>query len=162
MKDVNYIEKPRNQPKLKEGINLISKEGYSGNLYQRGTFERDVFLYGLAGMYPGAKFILGVREKESIIKSLFSQYVKEGGSRKFQDFRDIMLENPSLDTDKLIRLLNILVGKENVHIYHFEKLLSKPEECISDMCNFIGVKVPKYELKKKEVHQSDLNKTPVF
>jgi hypothetical protein len=83
--------------------------------------------------FPNAKVIFYIREQLSLIKSLYAQYVQEGGTWKLEDF--LSLDYPYrvgfnlvyLDYFKVASLYCELFGHSNVYIQTYERLKQAPE-----------------------------------
>jgi len=124
---------------------LISEEGLSGiptKLYDGSEVYSTVD--SLSRLYPDAKIILCIRNKDIWVRSVYSQYIKSGGTKTFKQFKVIL--NPIyLDFDSYIRYL--MSKFKDVYICHHEDLVKDHKKFIGDMCKFIGVKVPEYTNK---------------
>ncbi|WOI36642.1 sulfotransferase domain-containing protein [Alteromonas sp. CI.11.F.A3] len=83
--------------------------------------------------FPNAKVIFYIREQLSLIKSLYAQYIQEGGTWKLEDF--LSLDYPYrvglnlvyLDYFKVASLYCELFGQSNVYIQTYELLKQAPE-----------------------------------
>ena len=88
IKNVNYIGMLRYGSKIYEDkLNIISDEELSvnphlppchGNYFDSG--QRNVIAERLQSIFPNAKIILGIRNKDTWLRSVYSQYVKGGGT----------------------------------------------------------------------------------
>lgn len=126
----------------KNKINLISNEELSGRPYKMSAKQRDILLKNLKKVYPNAKIIIGLREKDEWIESLYKQYIKmkPTGTRSY--FME-HFDKAYLDHESYVDLIKSLF--DDVYIYHYEKLKSKPNEFVDGICKFIGVETPKWE-----------------
>lgn len=159
---INYIGQKEflwENLELEKGKNLISHEGLSGNAYVNTLQDRLILFHGLKGLFECPKIIVATREKENIIKSLYSQYIKKGGAVKFSVFRERMLKNAKYDYDLLQKHLHSIFGEKNVYIYSFETFKNTPHKIIQDICKFMSVKVPEYQM---EIRNTSLGKTSLF
>ena len=71
----------------KDKINLISIENLSGSPFSSNEFTRYTIMEELAKLYPNAKIIVTFRNKNSWLKSLYSQYIKTGGTYTYPEWR---------------------------------------------------------------------------
>jgi hypothetical protein len=149
--NINFIHKTNKNKIDKNKKNLLSNEDLCGNPFKEDLFDRKIILHGLKALYPNAKIIVGLREKESITKSLYSQWVKNGGVEKYPFFRKKILSSPKFDYDKLINLLNGIFGSKNVYIYKFEELRDNPKKSIDGICKFMKEDTPDFEIKQHNV-----------
>jgi len=138
----------------KNGINLISREGFSGlplASVKLNALDRDLFAYGISKKYPDARVILGIRNKEDWLKSLYNLYVKGGGYLSYDTWFD-NFDKSYLDFERYIDLLNDLF--DEVYVYNFEDLRNNKKKCIQDLCDFIGLDPPSFEDK---IHNKSWN-----
>ena len=125
------------------GKNLWSNEDFCGKPYIRSDFDRKCYLYGLSRLYPKAKVIIGIRDKESLFKSMYTIFVKAGWAASYEKAREIM-EVKYGDFDAIFQLVYDLFGKNNTYIYRFEDFVENKRDCIDGICKFMGVKTPQY------------------
>ena len=90
-------------------------------------------------MFPNAKIILGIRKKELIIKSLYSESIKQGWSGDKKEIEKIL--NIKYNFDNIFKLLYKLFESNKIYIYPFEDFRKNKHECIKGICNFIGVPI---------------------
>jgi hypothetical protein len=132
----DFINIPNN------GRILISNESLSGSYSQSVDF-RNYLAYGMKTVYPNAKLIVGLREKNSWLKSMYNQGVKRGVFEKsFEEWKN-NLDPRILDFDNYVKKLNDLFN--DVFIYRFEDFKKNKKKVIKDMCKFLDVDVPVYE-----------------
>jgi hypothetical protein len=148
IEDINFVDCEtyflEGIPEDNERITLVSCEELEGNPYFPQTIHRKIIFNGIKSIYPDARIILGIREKFSHIKSLYTQYVRKGGTKSFNEFKKEMLYSPKLDYDRLIETLRCLFGENNVLIYRYEDLKHDPKHCIKIICNYVDVSPPGY------------------
>lgn len=138
-------------------INIISREGLSG----LGEPEMDAGRYVIAdrlhNIFPHAKIIVVFREKESYIRSSYSEVIKAGGVEDFNTYYErITTANPEFfDFEKYDRYLRNLF--DNVLVLWFEELKNDPGSFIRKICDFIGVKIPDYANRHVNIQRSDKN-----
>lgn len=135
-------------------INLVSDEGLSGLPFSDNTTEnRFLLLNKIKLHFPNAKIIIGLREKNSLVLSLYKHHIKRGGMLPFNKWYTDELNKDYLDFDKYINHIKSLF--DDVFIYHFEELKKDADTIIANMCRFMGVGVPLYENKKHNVGYID-------
>jgi len=122
---------------------LISCEGLSG-----GTFARlDDRLRGmarLAEMFPGSHALIGLRPHGGFVASLYSQYLRYGGSAPFERFfcldgpqDQVVWRRQDLSFRALIECLETSFG-EPPFVFQMSELKSDPEGLLADMARFMG------------------------
>jgi hypothetical protein len=86
----------------------------------------------LSEAYPNAKILIVTRGFESIIRSLYSEYIKCGGKLKFKCFLNdyTPLLTKWLDYDVNLKLYMDAFGESNVIVLPFELLQSNPTQFI--------------------------------
>jgi len=125
---------------------LISYEGLSGCpyywQYPKGVNVREQIARNLHHMFPDARILLGTRNIDSWVKSLYSQAVKSGEVCLYDEFQHRLhtINKQFLDIDKYITVLCELF--EEVHLYKFEMLQENPNEFVSDICRFLDIPIP--------------------
>jgi len=105
--------------------------------------NRFVIIRNLYTLFPDAKIILGLREKNSWIKSLYGQYIKNGGRLKYNEWYNNILNKDALDFDSYINYIKKHFS--DVYIYHFEDIKKDINKFVKDMCDFMNVDVPPFE-----------------
>lgn len=101
---------------------------------------RDYYADCIKKQYGDVKIIIGVRDPESLSKSLYSQYLKAGGNQPYIVWRRISLNESYLDYENYIRCLKLRFS--DVHVYHFEDLNRCRGATLRFMCDFIGCSYP--------------------
>jgi len=144
IKEYNYIDRSHFWHCGQFKNVIISDEGFSGYphlLDNDGSvmFENAKFL---KKVFPNAKIILCLRNKESWVKSLYSEYLKSGGIYSFNTFK-LKFSNVWFNFDEYISLLKNLF--DDVFICNFEDLKNHPNYFVHDICKFINVPIPKYK-----------------
>jgi hypothetical protein len=133
-------------------LNIISDEELSVNPHlppchfeYLESNQRYVIAERLHLLFPQAKIILGIREKKSWLRSVYSQYIKGGGIHNYDDFVNQDFDSGFLDFESYIECLKTYF--DEVLIYHFEDLKKDPISFVKKICNFIGKDVPQFENK---------------
>lgn len=160
IEEINYINKPKfdiKNPKLDflkfdiefDKKNLISNESFSGRQQFGGEgskFEKTLQITDeLYKTFPKAKIIVGYREKENWLSSLYSQYLKGGGILDYNDWYKKIFDKKFLEFDNYINYLKRLF--DSVYIYKFSLLKKNPKEFTKGICNFMNVETPEFENK---------------
>ncbi|MBO0663019.1 sulfotransferase [Jiella sp. MQZ9-1] len=113
--------------------------GYPGN----GGFDRRQTADRLAATFPEAKILIVLREQRALLRSMYSQYVTDGGDASIDEF--LALPQPRLgrmphfrlstyDFDRLILHYQSLFSPERVLVLPFEMFCADPQ----DFCDRIG------------------------
>ncbi|MHA2039963.1 MAG: sulfotransferase [Promethearchaeota archaeon] len=121
---------------------IISLEALSGS-YKYSVDYRNYLANGMKAVYPDAKIIVGLREKNSWLKSMYNQGVKRGVFKETFDEWNNSIDPRILDFDNYVNKLNELF--DDVFVYWFEDFKKDKKKVIVDMCNFLDVDVPVYE-----------------
>jgi len=124
---------------------LISNENiwYHGikDDYEDTRFQRLEIIYKL---FPHAKIIFGIRDKDSLLKSLYKKTIASGAIWTYEEF--LQQINPSVfDYNPYVKRLKEIFT--DVYIYRFEDFKKDPDKLIQDMCDFMEVKAPEIERK---------------
>jgi hypothetical protein len=132
----------------KDKLNIISSEQLFGrpnsSKKSAGGYE---IAKRLQGMFPNAKVIVVLRKnRDKWIKSLYGEYIKAGGAAEFDSWYENVFDKDSLDQESYVKHLRSLF--DEVLVCSFEDLIKDHKKFVSDICNFIGVEVPKYENKR--------------
>ena len=116
---------------------LFSFEGLSGTPYDDNRY---LLADQLKRLFPEAKIVVVFREKESYIKSLYSQYIKGGGVHSYGWFKTY-LSNASgfLDWDSYKSYLIGLWGYEQCLFLTFEDFLLDKKRFVQQLCTFFNV-----------------------
>ena len=101
------------------------------------TFES---LSRLKRLFPEASIIFVKREISSLLKSMYNQYVKTGGTETFNRWKNAFFYSSGNNLDVIGDF--ITDNFDDVFIYEYEKMLVNIDCFLSDLCNFMGVAVP--------------------
>ena len=113
---------------------VLSFEGLSGTPWGQNRY---VLAERLHKLYPSAKIVLCTRDQDAYVKSLYSQYVKGGGTRGICWFRRYLNDCEFLDWTNYIKTLHTLWAE--VLILPFESLQKNPISLVEIIADFIGV-----------------------
>jgi len=146
VKNINYIfDDSIHRIELKEGINLISNEGLSLSM-PHSLQHREQVLDNLQKMFPNARILIGLRKRETWLKSCYYRYILSRGKLTYQEYLEKYANN-ILDFDSYLKDIQKRFGE--IYIYHYEDLRMKPTRTIKGICDFIGIEVPWYLIVKR-------------
>ena len=127
---------------------LISDEDISGTplIFGSKAIEREKMAYALHKLFPDAKIIVGIRDKDSWFNSVKNHILR---TYPYRGKKEVMenFDYEYLEFDKYINLLKKLFGENNVYVYVYEDLKANPNKFIEGICKFIGVETPYFENK---------------
>lgn len=141
--------------------NMLSNESFSGPPYagaiEGGLDHRSPVLSNLKSVFPNARVILVLRRQDAMAKSFYREYLRSGGTRNITRFYGLEgTKKPALMSldrfnyypyvEEIIRLF-----PEGVLILAFEEFVQKQQVFLKKITNFIGIEMPKIELKKENV-----------
>ena len=104
--------------------------------------SRFLIAKNLKVLFPKAKIIVGIRNPEKWIDSIYRESVRQGLALNFDEFYR-RFDKKNLDFDAYIKLLRELFPK--VFVYKFEDLKNDFDKAVKDICDFMEVCVPKYK-----------------
>lgn len=135
--------------------NIICDEHLAGAPYYPGEFEkRFIVADNLKAMYPDAKIILGYREEESWVKSMYVEYVRQGGVLYLDDFYEQCCDKRFFNGfDGYVKYLKSLFSE--IHICKFKQLREDPHKFVEGVCSFLGVDVPDFNSTPRNMSYSD-------
>lgn len=143
---INYIfDDAIHRIKMKDGINLISNEGLSLSMPHSLTHRLQI-LDHLQKLFPNARILIGLRERETWLRSCYYRYILSRGTLTYQEYLEKYANN-ILDFDSYLKEIQKRFGE--IYIYHFEDLKRKPDYTIKKICDFIDVEIPRYKLTKR-------------
>lgn len=125
---------------------LISDEALCGLPFRSQRSWLDEFratVRGLAGLFPRAHVIIGVRRQDGMLLSLYKQYLHEGGTEPIERFFDVranrgLLRWQDLEWQPRIGLLKNVFGAPPF-IYTQEEILNSPSHFVNDLTRFVGL-----------------------
>jgi len=106
----------------------------------------------LKKLFPNARIILVLRNKEDWLKSLYVQYIKSPyrPTISFEVFREELEKTGATDFEKYVDFLN--ENFNEVLVLHYEELKSNPRSFIKKICDFMNVEMPsQIETRKTNV-----------
>ena len=126
---------------------LISHEGLSGSLWDGyGAGPRNA--RRLHAVLPEADVLIVVRRQDEMLRSIYAQYVNEGGTRVLRDFvagfdvEGSRFSLRHLEYDRLVSCYVALFGADRVWVAPYEQLRAQPAEFLSDLCDAVGAQLP--------------------
>lgn len=137
----------------------ISREALSQSNYITGEHAKRN-AQRLKEVFDDVKIIYVIREQISMLGSIYSQYLKTGGTRCFNDWFLDPIECKGiierLKYDKNIAMYQEIFGKENVQVLLFEELRANKENFLKKLYSFIGCQDTSFQPieSKKEVNTS--------
>lgn len=137
---------------IKDKINLISDENIYDNIWIIDD-KRWQRINKLKNCFSDAKIIFGIREKKSLLSSIYRKYVMDGGILSFDEFKQ-SFNIRKLDYEEYIDYLFKLFGRENVYIYKFEQMKNDIDSFVEGICSFLNVKPPKFENIRRNIGYS--------
>lgn len=127
-----------------DGITLISDEELSRSMPHKQN--RMEMMGKLHQSFPDAHIILGIREEKSWLKSCYAQYVKTGGSLRFDDYCQ---QYPYVPPHEYAEIVSSMW--DDVLIYDHADLKKDHRAVVQRICDFMGVPVPSYENRQVNV-----------
>lgn len=129
---------------------VLSHERLSG-YPPSGGYDRVLIAQRLQATFPGARVLIIIREQLSLIRSLYSQYITDGGDLSLARF----LETPEpqlgrmpgfrLDVyefDRLIAYYQKLFGADRVLVLPFEAMFRDLSGCLRSITDFMDLPPP--------------------
>jgi len=123
--------------------NLYSEENLSGNLWSACRDSMQI-AHRLRQTCESAKIIIVIRSQIEMLRSIFVQYVHEGGWRNIKSFLgDQTLAGKTLmEHLKYAPLINTyiqLFGKNNVHVGIYEEFAADPQGFLEELNLFLAI-----------------------
>jgi len=156
---LNYLLYLPLKGNIVDGKNLISDESLAGYSYIIGSnnaSNKDI-AKRLHDLYPKAKIIVVFREKNKWLKSFYKQFLVESERRKlvknYEDWYAKVYGDKFLEFKEYENYLKELF--DDVLVLHFEEFKKDHKKFVKNICDFIGVKVPEYKIKKVNISFSE-------
>jgi hypothetical protein len=126
-------------------IDVVSSEILCGTPFY-GSRESAVRARRLKAVFGEGRILITVRKQQAIIRAVYVQYLKQGGTLGPEAFFDQKPEEDYFGFDpktfefhKLAELYAELFGKDNVLVLTQETLQRDPDEFLRRLCVFCGV-----------------------
>jgi hypothetical protein len=110
---------------------ILSREGLSRPEHRLRTADR---LHSLA---PDARIIVCIRNQRSMLRSFYSQYLKDGGVNSLPDWVRDDFDFAWLRYDELVAPYQERFGRERVKIMAYEHFAGDPQRYFDDLGAFI-------------------------
>jgi hypothetical protein len=132
-------------------ISVISNERLSGNPHS-GGWDSAILARRLQQLFPSARILIMIREQRSMIRSVYYQYVSEGGALTLDTyldppqagaFRVPMFDFGFFEYHRLIGYYRDLFGSDQILVLPFEMLREAPRELAARVCEFAGACPPR-------------------
>lgn len=120
---------------LNDKINIISYEQLTGVSHIKTIDNRIEIIKQLNNKYPNAKIIICLREINSWLRSLYSQYIKRGGVYDYDGWYKKIFNKSFLCWYEYLKTLKILF--KDVLILTFEELKQNQKDFIKRIYKFI-------------------------
>jgi hypothetical protein len=121
---------------------IVSREALSGEFVSGEHAKR--IAERLYQVFGKTRILLVIREQFSMLASIYSQYVKIGGTLSLRDFvQDPLISNllvRRLQYEKQINAYVELFGIENVHVKLYEESRRDKERFLREILQFFGCK----------------------
>lgn len=159
--NLNIVKNKLKKLKSIEGKLLISQETFTNGMTKHTLFKdikqlRERIAKQIKEQYPDAKIILVLRDKESWLRSMYSQFVKMGYMHSYNAFYLEIANEDAIDFNHLFELYRGLF--DEVLILHFEQLKEDHRGFIEAITSFMGVTTPNYRNNK---NNRSLTKTAI-
>tara|TARA_B110001469_G_scaffold120366_1_gene128808 strand:+ start:158 stop:1054 length:897 start_codon:yes stop_codon:yes gene_type:complete len=146
-KDVNY---------------LYVDEELSGNIHNAGLngFITKEIAHRIKSVFPQAEVIIFIRNQEDMIRSIYTQYIKKGGTYTLEKYlhhdennnhRSPMFMFEHLNYFNLVTHYRKIFGS-NCKVYIYEELLKNNELFLENFCNDLSIKqVKNFDATKRNL-----------
>ena len=108
----------------------------------------------LKKIFPTAKILIFLRNHVDIIASDYTEYIKGGGTLKFEDYY-CQLKNAGIlemwNYSKVINIYVELFGKDNVIVFDYEKMMEN--DFLLQLKNKIGISINEFVVKKNRINK---------
>lgn len=120
----------------------LSSRPHHGRYYSKEVADR------VGAVFPSAKVLLVIREQKSIIRSLYTEHVRNGGRNTLEEFLGAgatsvgfrgMIQSSFFEYDRLIEMYRNIFGVDNVLALPVELLKSSPEKFTERIYSFVGL-----------------------
>jgi hypothetical protein len=126
---------------------VLSDETLCGDPLQRRYHGREI-ADRIHAVFPGARILICIREQQDLVRSLYREYVKQGGTLPIERFLESERRPPGVtpmyrldygDYDAVIAYYQRLFGRDRVLTLPFELLKADPEVFLRRIQKFAGV-----------------------
>lgn len=173
--DSTYFDKSRclalfekkllNPASKNDQIPVLSAERLSGIPYF-GSFDRATVSKRIKQTFPQTKIFIVIRNQQDLIRSVYGQYIKIGGTLKIDKFLRSRWKGPEFssfnleqfDFYKLYQHYAQYFAHSQLLVLPFEQLQNDPKSFLSRIYDFIGIPIDPEIIN----FNHKLNKTPSF
>lgn len=138
-----------------DDVPVISNERLIGH-WHTGGYDAFEIADRLAATFPEAKILMTIREQQSMINSVYRQYVRKGGGRSVSDYlqppywgkwRGPGFSLKFFDYDRYIRYYHDKFSSDRVTVVPLELLIDAPDEFYERILSFSQAEPdPEFEL----------------
>lgn len=136
MQDVRHLFKARPDQQI-----LVTHEGLSGHPFQGAWKEEfDTYMHGISRLFPESKCIIGFRRHDRLVRSLYKQYLQEGGTQE-PDFLFAVDGSGLIQPEELLFRDRLDVARRcfsDVFVYTQEGLRTDFEANLRGLATFLG------------------------
>ena len=102
---VNYLHTFNNNFKIKKDrVNIISDESLTGSPYRGGkATDQYIIADKIKKIFPDANIIITTRKTNGWLPSLYSQYIRNGGTKIYEFWFENIFDNQYLDQESYIK-----------------------------------------------------------
>lgn len=145
-------------------INILTDENFLGCAlkFKNLNATKSVLINRLSSMFPDAKIIIVLRDKDDWLWSLYKKYIRTGGIKKYDSFCVDMLNPHFINFEETVAILK--KNFKEVLVLQYDDLKNNHSNFVKDICDFIGVDVPMYknEYYNKDILDKDIGKYIFF
>mgnify|MGYP003632450845 FL=1 len=129
------------------GLDLVLSHERLSGYPSSGGHDRTIIAQRLKDMFPNARILIVIREQKSLIRSMYSQHITDGGVEGLDRFLNVpepaLGRKPSFSMqfyrfDRLIHHYQQLFGKTGVLVLPFEMLRSDGQKFADRIADFCG------------------------
>jgi hypothetical protein len=137
------FEKEINAETINQTTLTMSDEQFCGSPWNDAK-DRARYFDRLNAVFPNAFYIVVFRNQEDIVKSLYLQYVKTGGSANWQQFfcykrHPLEFSRKSyLNYGNYLNYIFTKIDSSRIKCLLYEDMLSNPNQFFSDLAAYIG------------------------
>jgi len=163
LKGISYIH----TSKFYRYYDIIAKSDENRLLFSR-EFDRQFFdeTLKIAEKYPYAKIIIVLRSNEKWIASQYRRYVKNGGSRLFEDFINIKTNKGVWKIEDALFLPKLKFLKRHFNnpplILFYEEFKKNPFKTFDKIAEYTDTEYDKEQIDLKAKHKSYSDKQLLF
>jgi len=166
LENLHVVQQSHNIRRLfgvpKEKRVLVTHEGLSGNPFGGAWLEEfESYVRGITSIFPDAACIIGFRRHDLLIRSLYKQYLQEGGTRGLEVLFSVDGSGriKTKDLSYRHRLEFIRKHFSSVHLYAQEQMKNKPDSSLNSLLHFLDINCACKENIEKNTHNVGVKKS---